>query len=252
MNITWDADKYTKDFSFVHQYGDRVAELLDCPPGSRVVDLGCGNGALTERLRERGFQVVGIDASGELLETARKSWPEIRFIQGDAADFALEEPADAVFSNAVFHWIEKEKHPRMLRCVCRALKPRGQFVFEFGGQGNNRLIHRELETAFQEHGYSYQMPFYFPGIGEYAPMVEAAGFQVRAAVLFDRFTELKGDQGLKDWIRMFIKTPFQTVPDPDEQEEIIDTAVDRLKKDLYRDGKWYADYVRLRMKARRI
>ena len=83
-------------------------------------------------------------------------------------------------------------------------------------------------------------------------MVEAAGFQVRAAVLFDRFTELKGDQGLKDWVRMFIKTPFQTVPDPDEQEEIIDTAVDRLKKDLYRDGKWYADYVRLRMKARRI
>lgn len=83
-------------------------------------------------------------------------------------------------------------------------------------------------------------------------MVEAAGFQVRSAVLFDRFTELKGDQGLKDWIRMFIKTPFHTVPDPDEQEEIIDTAVDRLKKDLYRDGKWYADYVRLRMKARRI
>ena len=83
-------------------------------------------------------------------------------------------------------------------------------------------------------------------------MVEAAGFQVRSAVLFDRFTELKGDQGLNDWIHMFIKTPFQTVPDPDEQEEIIDTAVDRLKKDLYRDGKWYADYVRLRMKARRI
>ena len=53
-------------------------------------------------------------------------------------------------------------------------------------------------------------------------MVEAAGFQVRSAVLFDRFTELKGDQGLKDWIRMFIKTPFHTVPGPDEQEEIID------------------------------
>lgn len=92
-------------------------------------------------------------------------------------DFSLKEPVDAVFSNAMFHWIEKENHPQMLNCVRRALKAGGQFVFEFGGQGNNQLIHRELERSFREHGYSYQMPFYFPGIGEYASVVEAAVFR---------------------------------------------------------------------------
>lgn len=92
-------------------------------------------------------------------------------------DFSLKEPVDAVFSNAVFHWIGKENHPQMLNCVRRALKAGGQFVFEFGGQGNNQLIHRELERSFREHGYSYQMPFYFPGIGEYASVVEAAVFR---------------------------------------------------------------------------
>ena len=249
MNITWNADKYTNDFSFVHQYGNDVAQLLNCAPGSDVLDLGCGNGALTNRLRERGFHVIGLDASSELLDTARSAYPEIAFIQADATSFSLSEPVDAVFSNAVFHWIDQEKQPLMLSCVSRALRENGQFVFEFGGKGNNALIHEALEKAFQHYGFSYKMPFYFPSIGDYAPMVEQAGFQVQYAVLFDRPTELKGAAGLEDWIRMFVKTPFAVVGDTQIQDEIIRTAVRDLKPVLYKEGTWYADYVRIRMKA---
>lgn len=249
MNIQWNADKYTNDFSFVHQYGNDVADLLDLEPGSRVVDLGCGNGALTHRLKEKGFQVTGIDASEDLLAAARQTYPDIDFIQADAVDFSLEAPVDAVFSNAVFHWIDEEKQPAMLDCVSRAVKPGGQFVFEFGGQGNNGQIHEALARVFDRHGYCYKMPFYFPSIGQYAPMVENAGFQVEYAVLFDRMTLLKGDHGLEEWISMFIKTPFEGVEDPEEKKAIIHEAADGLKPVLYKDGKWYADYVRLRMKA---
>ena len=109
MNIFWDAEKYKKDFSFVPQYGEAVMDLLDAAPGSRVVDLGCGNGALTEQLAACGYDVTGVDASAEMLELAREGHPELKFLPGNALDFTLDEPVDAVFSNAVLHWIDADK-----------------------------------------------------------------------------------------------------------------------------------------------
>lgn len=252
MNIIWNAEKYTSDFSFVHQYGNNVVELIDAAIGSSVLDLGCGNGALTKVLYDKGYKVKGIDASEEFLNIARKEYPAIKFMQGDAANFAIHEPVDVVFSNAVFHWIDKEKQPDMMKCVYNALKENGQFVFEFGGFNNNRIIHNALANIFQEHGFCYEMPFYFPTIGEYAFLLENAGFRVKYAVLFDRLTELKGENGMEDWIKMFIKMPFTAVQSEQEKEEIINQAVTELKKDLFIDGKWYADYVRIRMKAVRM
>ena len=252
MNIRWDADKYTSDFSFVHRYGNDVLELIDPARNCKVLDLGCGNGALSQALLERGYLVKGLDASEELLALARKSHPDIEFIQGDATDFSLEEPVEVVFSNAVFHWIDRDRQPDMLRCVYNALREKGQFVFEFGGCGNNRLIHDTLAEIFSAHKYPYNMPFYFPTIGEYAALLEGAGFQVRYAVLFDRPTELKGENGLENWIHMFVKTPFSVVENIEERETIVQQAVERLRGPLYSGGKWHADYVRLRMKAIRL
>ena len=249
MNIKWDADKYTSDFSFVHQYGNSVMELIDADTNCTVLDLGCGNGALTKALQEKGYIVKGMDASKELLDIARKNYPDIEFVQGDATHFDSSEPFDVVFSNAVFHWIDKERQRDLLKCVYNALKKNGQFIFEFGGYGNNQRIHSALETIFSEHGYRYEMPFYFPSISEYATLLETTGFQVKYAVLFDRPTELKGENGLKDWITMFVKTPFSVVEAEQVKEAIIDRAVEALRSDLYADGRWYADYVRIRMKA---
>ena len=228
--------------------GFRSSRSLKSGKFSAIVDLGCGNGALVKKLHDRGLSVIGIDASEDLLRIARADYPDIPFICADAADFRLEQPVDAVFSNAVFHWIDRERQPAMLSCVYKALRKGGQFVFEFGGSGNNALIHEALRSEFEKRGCRYTMPFYFPGIGEYAPLVERAGFQVRTALLFDRPTELKGKDGLRDWIEMFVKVPFAGVKE-DDRIAIIDGAVRRLEPVLYRNGKWHADYVRLRMKA---
>ena len=87
--------------------------------------------------------------------------------------------------------------------------PEGQFVFECGGHGCGARIHAALAREFEAHGLAYELPFYFPTIGEYAPLVEAAGMRVTHALLFDRPTALKGPNGMADWIRMFVQRPFE-------------------------------------------
>ena len=181
-----------------------------------------------------------------MLEVARANHPEIAFYQGDAVDFTLAEPVDVVFSNAVLHWIDREKQPDVLKNVYRALKNGGQFVFKMGGRGNNARIHAALAEAFARRALEYRMPFYFPTISEYAALLEKAGFKVEYALMFDRPTELSGEDGLADWIRMFVRTPFEGA---EGMEEIVREAVNGLRGELFHDGKWYADYVRLRMKA---
>ena len=137
----------------------------------------------------------------------------------------------------------------MLRCVRRALAGGGQFAFEFGGRGNNALIHKALGQACAERGLAYEMPFYVPTVGQYAALLEDAGFKVVYALLFDRPTPLaNGEDGMRDWIDMFVKAPFESVDD-DVRGVIVADAVEHLRPKLFRDGEWTADYVRLRMKA---
>ena len=248
MNISWNAQGYEKDFSFVPAYGAAVMDLIDAEPGASYLDLGCGNGTLTAELAARGLDVVGMDASPEMIGLARATHPELRFVLGDATSFRLESPVDVVFSNAMLHWIDAELHPAALACVAAALAPGGQFVFECGGYGCGARIHEALAQAFARHGLSYEMPFYFPTVGEYAPLVEAAGMRVTDAFLFDRPTALKGPDGMADWIRMFVRRPFEGM-DPTLEAELVSEAVEALRPEMLRDGTWYADYVRLRMRA---
>ena len=250
MNIIWNAKDYTENFSFVHRYGEDVLSLLDAPEGSLVVDLGCGNGALTEKLREKGYRVLGVDASGDMLSIAGASYPDIRFIQADATEFSLEEKADAVFSNAVFHWIDREKQDRLLRNIADQLKPGGQLVCEFGGKGCAEAVHSTLERCFRKRGFDYPRVFYFPTIGIYASLLEQHGFQVEYATLFDRPTVQKTEDGLIDWINMFVTKPFEGV-DAGTKREILEETRDALRERLFVDGQWIIDYVRIRIKARK-
>ena len=248
MNISWNANGYTENFSFVHQYGEDVLSLLDAEQGGYVVDLGCGNGALSRKLAERGYRVLGIDASAEMLAVARKQCPDITFVQQDATEFTLEEKADVIFSNAVFHWIDRDKQEKLIQNIAENLKPGGQLVFEFGGKGCGEAVHSTLEKCFQKRGLSYPRIFYFPSIGEYAPILEKYNLQVRYAVLFDRPTVQSTEDGLVDWINMFVKTPFEGM-DAGTKSQILDETRELLQDRLYVDGKWVIDYVRIRMKA---
>lgn len=227
MERVWDAQRYQSQNAFVWQFGEAVIDLLDPQKGERILDLGCGSGQLTAKIAERGADVVGIDASTEMIAQARVNFPALDFRTGDATSFALSEPVDAVFSNAVLHWVQDQA--AAIERVWLALKPGGRFVAEFGGKGNTRTI---LEAA----GVN---PWYFPSIGEYAPLLERQGFEVRFATLFDRPTQLEGENGLEDWLVMF---GAALTKDPRALAE-------RLRSKMYRNGVWTVDYRRLRILA---
>ena len=251
MTLHWNADKYAQDFHFVPQYGLELIQFIDKVPNMTVLDLGCGNGVLTKKIAEQGIHVMGLDASSDFLKQAVTNYPEISFLNADATNFELPEKADAVFSNAVLHWIPQDKQIDMMKCVYHSLNTGGQFVFELGGNGNNSLIHQALKETFEENGYEYHMPFYFPTIGTYSSLLEQVGFKVVYAVLFDRPTVLKGENGMYDWLQMFIKSPFQDINIADKEKICLQT-VEKLRDSLYHNDVWYADYVRLRCKAKKV
>lgn len=249
MNIDWDAREYSHAFSFVPQYGEEVLKLLDPGTAHTVVDLGCGNGRLTMRLAEMGMRVIGVDASEDMLAMARSCYPDLEFVQSDALDFTVKEPVDAFFSNAVFHWIDKDKQPLLLKRINRALKVGGELVCEFGGKGCADQVHEALRLNFEKAGMKYFIPFYFPSVGEYAVLLEEAGFKVIYALLFDRPTICSnGESGLREWIRMFDKIPFRAV-DAKTENDILTGTEHTLKKRLFQNGSWWIDYVRIRLKA---
>ena len=100
MNIDWNVKEYLKDFAFVPKYGEAVLDMIDAAPGTLAVDLGCGNGGLTGKLIERGYRVIGVDASVSMLALARERHPDTTFLQADACTFQLPEQVDVIFSNA--------------------------------------------------------------------------------------------------------------------------------------------------------
>ena len=246
--ISWDAADYKENFSFVPAYGEAVIDLITKQPESRVIDLGCGNGSLTAHIAERGYIVTGIDDSEEMLRLARKEHPDLSFLQGNAVSFHLEKGVDVIFSNAVFHWIDEKNQQTMLSNIYRNLNPGGELVCEFGGSGCAEAVHETLEQCFSERGLVYRRVFYFPTIGQYAPMLEKAGFKIEYAALFDRPTPQNGSDGLANWIRMFVKKPFEGV-EKELEEEIISDTVSRLRNRLYQNDFWIVDYVRIQFRA---
>ncbi|MBE7178821.1 MAG: class I SAM-dependent methyltransferase, partial [Mucilaginibacter polytrichastri] len=128
--ITWNSDLYDRRHSFVSAFGEDVVALLAPQPGEKILDLGCGTGMLAAKIAETGAEVMGIDASAEMIEKAQAEFPELHFEQQDARDFELHASFDAVFSNATLHWITEPE--KVIAQVYRHLKSGGRFVAEFG------------------------------------------------------------------------------------------------------------------------
>lgn len=249
MKNNWDSENYTNHFQFVHKYGEELLDFITAPKGSLAVDLGCGNGAITQKLSEKGYKTLGIDSSKEMIEKAKALHPSLNFQLDNAYEFRLKEKADVIFSNAVFHWIDN--HDKLVENISANLKTGGELIFEFGGKGCADTVHNALSQAFSAHGLTYVNRFNFRSIGKFAPILEKYGFRVEYAVLFDRPTEQIGENGLENWIHMFVNSAFDGI-DNCTKNKIIAQTVEICKPKLYINGKWYVDYVRIRMKAIRI
>lgn len=249
----WDAALYDARHSFVWERGADVLALLAPQPEERILDLGCGTGHLSARIAEAGARVVGLDSSEEMIAEARRNFPALEFVVGDARDFHFDEPFEAVFSNAALHWVRQPE--RVAHCICEALTPGGRFVAEMGGQGNVERVLEGLRHARAAIGSPVESgfnPWYFPTIGEYTSLLETQGFDVTFALLFARPTTLEeGEAGLRNWIQMF-GASFCSDLEPKKQEELFFVVEQQLRKELFREGQWCLDYRRLRVMARRV
>ena len=247
---TWDTKLYKDKHSFVYQFGEALIVLLNPQPNERILDLGCGAGQLTAKIQEKATEVVGLDKSQEMIEAAKAAYPEIQFLLGDAANFEFEEKFDAVFSNAALHWVTN--YQGAVQSMYNCLKPGGRMVVEFGGKGNVQSILYELRQQLREMGYAEQadLPlWYFPSVEEHTRVLEAVGFKVKKAMLYDRSTPLSDEStGIKDWLEMFGKAFFVGVSNL-HKEKVLHAVQKNLKNDLFKDGQWYADYKRIRIEA---
>jgi trans-aconitate methyltransferase len=247
MSQSWDAALYDDRHRFVAEYGASLVELANPREGERVLDLGCGTGLLLDELAAKGALVTGLDASASMVERARAAYPQYSLHVGDARNFSLPSAFDLVFSNATLHWIPDAG--AVAHSVACALRTGGRFVGEFGGEGNCGTIVNALFQAGQEMGYQLESPFYYPSIAAYAQVLDAAGFQVTFAHLFDRPTQLNNAiTGMRDWVHMFCGRFLEGVPEA-HHEEFLVRVEEITRPTLHRDGEWYADYRRLRFVA---
>lgn len=222
-------------------------DLLAPRRGERILDLGCGDGVLTKKLVDLGCEVVAIDSSVQQIEAAKKLGLNASVMGGE--DLLYRDEFDAVFSNAVLHWIRRADV--MLAGVYRSLKPGGRFVAECGGHGCIHKIRTALVEALDRRGFDGEarVPWYFPTPADYATRLERAGFRVDSIALIPRPTPLPGD--IVDFLETFALNFFQGFSDrarSDYLEEVRMVLEPQLRD---ADGCWVADYVRLRFAATR-
>jgi trans-aconitate methyltransferase len=248
MAAGWDADRYQRQFGYVSAMAGDLVELLDPRPGETILDLGCGTGELAAEIAAAGAEVWAIDADPAMVAAARERLGPGRVLLADGRDFTLPEPVDAVFSNAALHWM-----PRPAEVIARvraALRPGGRFVAELGGAGNIGAILEAFAAALAEAGLpGTPNPWYFPTPGQYASLLEAGGFRVARMEHFARPTPLTGgDHALADWLAMFGRSLTAAVP-PDLKTRVVERTAELAAPRLRRDGRWVADYWRLRFVA---
>lgn len=247
-NYDWNSSLYQEKHAFVWHYGENLLKLLNPQSKERILDLGCGTGQLTAKIAEAGAEVIGIDSAPEMIEQAQQNYPQLQFKVADAKNFQLSQPVDAVFSNAVLHWIPQADE--VINSIHESLKIGGRFIAEFGGKGNIESIVKALYQALEKIGVDAALnPWYFPSIGEYASKLEKQGFEVSYSHSFSRPTLLQEkDAGLANWIKMFGETFFKDLSES-EKIMVIQDIEKQLKPKLYQEGNWFADYRRIQVKA---
>ena len=250
MKFNWNPELYDDKHDFVFKFGEEIIKLLNPQKNETILDIGCGTGDLTKKIAERSEKVIGIDNSGEMIQAAQKKYPEISFIHADAKDFHLDNKFDAIFSNAVLHWIPQAE--TMVRNANQLLKIGGRYVVEFGGKGCNYSTLNTLKEQLDKEGLDYpeiESMIYFPSVSQYTTILEKNGFEVNLAMLFDRPTELKGGiDGLRNFIEMFFNWLFKNVTDS-KKSTIIERTIEILKPQIFNGTSWIADYRRIRIVA---
>jgi SAM-dependent methyltransferase len=230
--------------------------MLDPKPGEMIVDLGCGDGALTRKIIDSGARVIGLDASEAMVEAARGRGVDAFVADAQALDLEGQVARfghfDAAFSNAALHWMLDPD--AVASGVFAILKPGGRFVGEMGGAGNIASLRSGIREELGGRGYALpaEDPQWYPTCEEFVRLYACAGFTGIQAQLIPRPTALPAG-GVAAWVKTFragmLDIAGVAAADRDEVAAAVEARVrPRLQQP---DGSWVADYVRLRFTMRK-
>lgn len=246
----WNADYYRDRHAFVYESSrDLVSDWLRPQAGERILDLGCGSGELSAQIAASGALVTGVDASAQMIESARRQHQHhnVQFEVQNAHALTAEAEYEAVFSNAALHWM-KPLEP-VLSGVARALVPQGRLALEMGGGANVLGVRKAVEQALSELTLpELSTPWIFPSTAELATLLEGAGLTVERLHLFKRPSILKGEDGFSAWLHGFGASWLSPLSEP-ERQAVITRAEELARLKLWDGSAWVADYVRLRALA---
>ena len=245
MSNSWNPEQYARNASFVPALGADILARLAPRAGERILDLGCGNGTLTADIIAAGATVVGVDSSADMVQASRARGIDARVM--DAAALTFDAEFDAVFSNAVLHWVRDAE--AAAAGILRALKPGGRFVAELGGYTNVAAISVAIRAVLARHHIDVNWPWYYPSPHQYRRVLESCGFTVDDIRLFLRPTPLP--TGMEGWLQTFGGAVLADVGG-DLRPRIVTEIVELLRPALCDEqGRWTADYVRLQVAARK-
>ena len=249
--VDWDAATYHRVADNQEEWGREVLARLDLAGDETVLDAGCGSGRVTRLLLDllpRG-RVIGVDASESMIAAARTNLADhgsrVTLMVGDLTALELDEEADAVFSNATFHWIAD--HESLFRRLHAALVRGGQLEVQCGGEGNVAEWKRAIEAAqgderFAPYFRDMTRPWNFASVGDTHARLERAGFEVGEVWLEERV--VVPDEP-RDYVRSVgLNSHLPRLPES-LREPFVETVLGSMLQPLR------LDYVRLNISARK-
>ena len=246
--MKWDADRYVQACSAITNRGRELISILQIKNCRKILDVGCGTGALTGDIAEFADEVIGIDVSEEMIKKAKQTYPHLNLMVMDARRLEWEEYFDAVFSNAVFHFIKDQAS--LLDSTFKVLKNEGYLVCEFGAKGNIADILFEIERVLGNREKTFENRFYYPSSDEYAALLVKNGFILEEIAEYDIRTPLAGQNGLRDWINVVFSLEMEWF-DALEREIVLEELENSLRKTHYDNGSWFILNRRLRVIAQK-
>jgi len=261
MNTTlyeFDAEKYEKASDHQKEWGSQLAQELHLQGDERILDLGCGDGAMSAQLARRvpNGMVVGLDASLGMIDAARKHQTDnLQFVHKDMNAIEYIDEFDVIVSNAALHWIKN--HQNLLRRVCLALRKNGVVRFNFAADGNCANLIRAVRDALSSPAYcssfvDFLWPWYMPTLQEYEELMQRSKFtEVRVwPENADRF--FPDAEAMIRWIDQPSLVPFLTHLRGHDRQSFRDCVVEQMMRETRQeDGRHFETFRRINVFARK-
>ncbi|WP_029914722.1 class I SAM-dependent methyltransferase [Pelobacter seleniigenes] len=259
MTFEFDGEKYRKASTHQKEWGAKLIAEFSFKGTEQILDLGCGDGAITAKLAEQvpNGHVLGIDASEGMIASATHNHrlPNLEFQRVDINAIRYTEKFDIIISNATLHWIKD--HRNLLTNVHAALKDHGVARFNFAADGNCSHFFAVIKKvialpAFAKYFSSFVWPWYMPDIEDYRTLAARVPFAQLEVWGENADRYFPDAEALIRWIDQPSLVPFiKCVAEPDRAEFRSTVVNAMLQETVQPNGTYFETFRRINLRAGR-